>query len=107
MTYSRVLGHNIESKINSTCGSINDFASKVNFSVRDLHKICEGRLSLAPRDLYAISNALNIDVSDIIEQDKFQDKYVDCMGKFKNSDNQDKILDLIDMYIDLKESVNE
>lgn len=80
---------------------------KLNFSSNDLRKLYDGRLAFSDEDLSVISEELKVPVDDIldyVETDAYP-KMVHCMSKFSRQENCDKILDIIDSYIDIKEAV--
>lgn len=101
MRYSRIIGYNINKIIKQKNIKKSEFASNLNYSDSDVNRIIEGRLVLTPQDLFDIAEKLNVSIEDLIK-DK---KYSGCMKKFINKDYREKILDIIDMYIDLKEAI--
>lgn len=107
MKYSRVLGCNIEKLMLDKQVDKNQFAMEMNYSIVDVNKILEGRLTLTPPDLHDIAEVLEVPVESIILEpiDGNYNTAIDCMGHFENLDNQEVVLDIIDMYIDLRESI--
>ncbi len=100
----RRLGSNIEKASRSNYKQIEEFANDTNLSVRDVHRLFEGRLILSPLQLKVISEKVNTPLKELLD---ISGEYtlVECMGRFKDEKNEDKILDLIDNYIDLVEAV--
>ena len=101
----RRLGFNIENASKKNYAQVEDFASAINLSVKDVHRLFEGRLILSPFQLKVIAEKVNTPLKELLN---ISGKYtlVECMGSFKNKQNEDKILDLIDHYIDLVEAVS-
>lgn len=101
----RRLGYNIEKASQRKYNTIEDFAKAVNLSLRDVHRLFEGRLVLSPFQLKAISEKVDISLKELLD---VSGKYnlVECMGSFKDKRNEDKVLDLIDDYIDLMEAIS-
>lgn len=101
----RRLGSNIEKASKKNYTQVEDFASAINLSVKDVHRLFEGRLILSSSQLKVISEKVNTPMKKLLD---ISSKYtfVECVGSFKDVQNEDKILDLIDSYIDLSEAVS-
>ena len=101
----RRLGSNIEKASIKDFKQTEEFASAINLSVKDVHRLFEGRLVLSPVQLKLISEKVNKPLKELLD---ISGKYtlVECMGSFKDEKNEDKILDLIDNYIDLIEAIS-
>lgn len=101
----RRLGNNIEKASKRTFKQTEEFASAINWSLKDVHRLFEGRLAVSPLQLKVISEKINTPVKTLLD---ISGEYtlVECMGNFKDVKNQDKILDLIDNYIDLIEAIS-
>lgn len=104
-TELRRLGFNIEKASREMGDSTDDFAAKIGFSVRDTQRLFEGRLILSPVELKRISKLINKPLSELLNVNGSY-SFVGCMGKFKNKKSEDKILDIIDNYIDLVEAIS-
>lgn len=79
----------------------------MNLNEQDLHKLCAGRLTLSPADLDIVADTLNTSFSSLVSSsnsDSYQ-KRLNCRTNFSDLKNCDKILDVIDSYIDIKESI--
>lgn len=101
----RRLGSNIEKASQKKYMQVEDFANAVNLSLKDVHRLFEGRLILSPLQLKVIAEKVNTPLKELLDISG-QYTLVECMGSFKNKQNEDKILDLIDNYIDLVEAVS-
>ena len=98
-------GSNIEIASRKNYEQVEDFANAVNLSVRDVHRLIEGRLILSPFQLKVISEKVNTPLKALLDVSG-EYTLVECMGSFKDKQNEDKILDLIDNYIDLVEAIS-
>lgn len=80
---------------------------KLNFSSNDLHKLYEGRLAFSDDELSVISEELKVPVEDILDYEETEayPEMIHCMSSFTRQENCDKVLDIIDSYIDIKEAV--
>ena len=92
---SRVVGSNISILMNKFNLSVEEIAKKLNYTLCDMYKILEGRVIIAPKELEKIANIFGKTKKDLIYYN--YDTYI-----YKD---KDKILDLIDDYIELKESI--
>ena len=102
---TRILGKNIELAVNRKYVNIEDFKKDVNIVERDVYRLFEGRLLLAPDKIKEISRLTETPVSELLDMDKDY-FFVEPHGEFINRENEHKILDFIDDYIDLVEAVN-
>ena len=75
---------------------------------RDICKLLEGRLLLSPQALTAIADELHVGLGELV-QDHLTTEDIDlaeCMNSFSDPANKEVILDILDDYIELKESVS-
>ena len=99
MSYFRSLGALLKSKVNST----KDFADATGYSLTDAGRIFDGRLFLSPNQMKAVADAIGITLEEMLNHEVREP--IECMGEFSNEENKEMLLDYIDRYIDLKESV--
>lgn len=101
----RRLGYNIEKASQKKYEKIEEFACAINLSVKDTRRLFEGRLLPSPLQLKVVSEKVEVPLKQLLD---VTGKYalVECMGNFKDEQNEDKILDLIDDYIDLVEAIS-
>lgn len=105
MDRSRMLGRNIQLDMEKLGIPETEFAAKLGYSLSELRKLFEGKLLIARTDLTKIAAQLNEsyeELTRIRSKDEYEAIF-DCMGCFSDDENEDKILDLIDMYVELKE----
>ena len=98
----RILGKNIEIAVKNHYDNIEDFRKDIGFSERDLDRLFTGRLLVNKDKLKQISILVKTPIQDLLNTKKDY-TFVHSYGEFKNRENEHKILDLIDDYIDLIE----
>lgn len=100
----RKLGVNIFTLMRNSGISREDLAKKLNYTYRDVCRILEGKLMLPPVEIEKIAELFGKSKKEILLYDA--DRLVpelQYMKEFSNTDNLDKILDLLDDYVELKE----
>lgn len=105
MDRSRMLGRNIQLDMEKLGIPEMEFASRLGYSLSELRRLFEGKVLMARHDLEKIAMQLNETYEELIRV-RTKDEYeaiFDCMGCFSDDENEDRILDLIDTYIELKE----
>ena len=100
----RKLGVNIFTLMQNSGISREDLAVKLNYTYRDMCRILEGRVMLQPVEIEKIAGALGKTKKELLdfEADKLVPE-LQYMKEFNNTGNLDKILDLLDDYVELKE----
>lgn len=106
MSSLRNLGYKLSSLLSTNPDKEEELREKLNFSPSDLQRLKYGRLSLTPMQISTVANTLSVKTEDLINYEN-TDSYrnmVHCMSNFSTQEHCDKILDLIDTYIDIKEA---
>lgn len=106
MERARVLGNNITLLLNQRGITKESFADALGYSLYEVQKLCDARLFTDEEDLEDIANFFQVSKDDLFidNSDKYcGEGFMDCMGKFKRSENRENILDIFDMYCDIKE----
>ena len=98
----RIVGRNIELAVKQKYDNVEDFRKDIDFSKRDLERLFCGRLLVHSNKFKQISKLVGVSVKDLLNTDKDY-TFVHAYGEFKNRENEHKILDFIDDYIDLVE----
>lgn len=102
----RKLGVNISTCMLEANISLDSFAKHLGYSIKDVWNIIEGKVIISPAELDKIASILNTTKSDLINHES--DSLVpdlQYMKEFSNPDNLDRILDLMDEYVELREVV--
>ena len=102
----RKIGVNIFTLMQNAGISREDLAEKLNYSYRDMCRILEGKLMLPPAEVRKIAEFFGKTKQELLhyEADRFVPE-LQYMNEFSDTNNLDKILDLLDEYVDLKEAM--
>lgn len=102
----RKLGVNIRTCMLEANISLDNFARHLGYSIKDVWNVIEGKVIIPPIEVNKIASLLGTTKSELINHES------DClvpdlqyMKEFSNPDNLNRILDLMDEYVELKESV--
>lgn len=102
----RKLGVNIRTCMLEANISPDNFAKQLGYSVKDVWNIIEGKIVIPPVELEKIASLFGTTKCDLMNREA--DSLVpdlQYMKEFSNPDNLDKILDLMDEYVELKEVI--
>ena len=102
----RKIGVNIFTLMQNAGLSREELARKLSYSYRDMCRILEGKLMLPPVEVKKIAEFFGKTKQELLyyEADKFVPE-LQYMKEFSDTKNLDKILDLLDEYVDLKEAM--
>ena len=102
----RKIGVNIFTLMQNAGISREELAEKLDYSYRDMCRVLEGKLMLPPIEIKRIADLFGMTKKELInyEVDKFVPE-LQYMKEFSDTNNLDKILDLLDEYVDLKEAI--
>lgn len=102
----RKLGINIFTLMQKSGISREEMAEKLNYSYRDMCRILEGKLMLSPAEVRKIAALFGKTKQELLhyKADKFVSE-LQYMKEFSDTSNLDKILDLLDEYVELKEAM--
>ena len=100
----RKLGVNIFMLTQNSGISREELAEKLNYTYSDMCRILEGKLILPPVEIGKIAKLFGKTKKELLsyETDRFIPE-LQYLKQFSNTDNLDKILDLFDDYVELKE----
>lgn len=102
----RKLGVNIRTCMLEANISPDNFAKQLGYSAKDVWNIIEGKIVIPPVELEKIASFFGTTKCDLMNREA--DSLVpdlQYMKEFSNPDNLDKILDLMDEYVELKEVI--
>ncbi len=104
--FGRMLGVNIDVLMRKMHVTPEMFAKQLGYSVKDVYNILEGKVMIPPSQLNGITEYLGTTKEWLLSENNDIDiPDLQYMKEFSNPDNLDKILDLIDEYIELKEAI--
>lgn len=107
MIKTRVLGDNIKSFMDEKNISIKEIGRQTGLSEDDVLRTIEARKILPSRILVKIAEILETDPMKLFEENKDEKHYsmVDCMNDFSDRENEDKILNIMDAYCNLRDTL--
>lgn len=100
----RKLGVNIRTCMLEANISLDSFAKHLGYSIKDVWNVIEGKVIIPPVELDKIASLFETTKSELINRES--DTLVpdlQYMKEFSNPDNLDRILDLMDEYVELRE----
>lgn len=102
----RKLGVNISASMLEASISLDTFAEKLDYTIKEAWHIIEGRILLSPMELENIAKFLGTTRESLLEKETGNlGPNLQNMNEFSNSENADKILDIMDDYIELREMI--
>lgn len=102
----RKLGINIRTYMLEANISLDSIAKHLGYSIKDVWNVIEGKIIIPPVELEKIAGLLETTKSELINRES--DTLVpdlQYMKEFSNHDNLDRILDLMDEHVELREVV--
>ena len=109
MNAERVLGNNVRLLLNSRKIDKQDFADALGNSLFDVEKLCDARLFSTEEDISDIAEYFHVSTDELMiskpEEEYRGEGFLHCMGNFKSQENKEKILNIFDMYCDIKEAL--
>lgn len=108
MKAARMLGNRIQQVANSKGLSISDLSDILCTQEHMVLSLIKGRAYVSFSQMKNLSEALGTTIEDLLKGDNesYSSSVVHCMNNFDNEDNREKILDIIDGYIDIVDSLN-
>lgn len=102
----RKLGVNISTRMLEADISLDSFAKHLGYSMKDVWNVIEGKVIIPPVELDKMASLLKTKKSELMnhEPDSLVSE-LQYMKEFSNPDNLDRILDLMDEYVELREVV--
>ena len=109
MRFERVIGNNCRYLMNMHEISEDVFANELGYTTSDVKKLLDGRLFVNDQDIRNIAAYFGVD-DEYMLMDHGNAVYsgpgfLHCIDRFISDENREKVLDIFDMYCDLKEMV--
>ena len=102
----RKIGVNIYTFIHNAGTTPERLAKDLNYSLKDMWGVIEGKIMLPPVELERIAKALDTSKDELVRYDADRlAPNLAFMNEFSNPDHLDKILDLMDEYVEIKEAI--
>ena len=111
MRQERTIGNNCRLLLNKRAVTEETFARTLGYSTLDVKRLMDGRLLTTDEDIQEIAKFFDVKAEYILT-DHGKDVYsgpgfMHCMDEFTDGANEDKVLDIFDMYCDLKEMLSK
>lgn len=105
MSYAREIGFAIRQ---ASTNHEEALCSALGITQQELKKLYRGRLFLTGSDLEKVAEVCGVSAESLVEVDSaaYDAQVVDCMSGFDDRESREKILNLIDDYIDAKEMLD-
>ena len=108
MRQARMLGYRVQKIANSCNVSPLELSEAIGCNEIQLRSFFNGRAFLSFEQLKRIADRLKVDVMSLLkgDEDGYSSSIVHCMNDFDDPNNREDILDIIDEYMDILDSVN-
>ena len=108
MQESRMLGNYVSELAEKNNMSVSDLSKILDCSEKQVYSFIKGRSYASFKQLSGLAKTFNTTVGELLKGDKktYDENVVHCMGPFNDTDNREKILDIIDDYIDIVDALN-
>ena len=102
----RKLGVNIFELMQKADISCENLAERLGYTYRDVCRLTEGRLLLPPIELAKVAQELGTSKEALLSYDsECSVPALQYLNEFDNPENLDRILDLLDEYVELREAI--
>ena len=100
----RKLGANIRMCMQEAGISLDGFAGNLGYSMKDVWNVIEGKVIIPPVELEKIANLFGITKNELLNRESDSPiPDLQYRKEFSNPDNLDRILDLMDEYVELRD----
>ena len=102
----RKIGANIYTFMQKAKFTPDDIADKMSYSLKDVWNVIEGKVMIPPVELEKLAMLLGVTKEEFISHEPERlVPNLEFMKEFSNPDNLDKVLDLMDEYVELREAI--
>ena len=108
MQGARMLGSYARQIANAKKVSIEDLSNALHCSIQEVMAFFMGRRFLSFEQMKKLSTILDTPIDKLLQGDpeNYNRTVVHCMNDFSNYENRELILDIIDDYLDVVDSIN-
>ena len=102
----RIIGANVYTFMQKAKLTPETLAEKMSYSLKDIWNVIEGKVMIPPVEMKRLASVLGVSGEDLVnnEVDRVFPN-LEFMKEFSNPDSLDKILDLMDEYVELCEAI--
>lgn len=103
MKQARMIGNFVEQMVKAKAISDESLCELIGISEVQLHRFLKGQVILPFAQITKLALVLGVSVSQILngDEDTYNRTVVHSEGSFSKNENREKILDIIDDYMDL------
>lgn len=103
MKQARMIGNFVEQMAKAKAISDESLCELIGISEVQLRRLFKGQVVLSFAQITKLASALGVSVSQILngDEDTYNQTVVQSEGGFSKNENREKILDIIDDYMDL------
>ena len=107
MQRARMLGNYVQNLAEKKGLTNAELREALDCQENQLQSFLKGRSFLPFTQISSLADLLGVTVSDLLEGDpqNYNETVVHCMNQFQNASNREKILDIIDEYMDIRDAV--
>ncbi len=107
MKAARMLGSFVENKIQEQSITSERLETILHMDEQQIMMFYEGRLFLSFPQIKALSDELGLSINALLQgnERQYNESVIHCMNDFENNDKREKILDMIDDYLDIYDAV--
>ena len=108
MQRARMIGNYVEYLAKAKGITDDQLCQTLDYDEKQVHAFFKGRMLATFSQLESLSELFEVSVEKILEGDEenYNRSVVHCMNQFQDVNNREKILDIIDDYIDIKNAVD-
>lgn len=108
MKTQRIMGYTMKKYMLESKLTYEDVAAQMGWNSSDVRQVMSGRKMISLPQIKQMAKVFKVPYEDIINGDVvyYNDSIVHCMNPFVNIENREKILDIIEDYLDVYEAVN-
>lgn len=108
MQKARMLSNYVEYLADKKGLSFSDLGNAIGCDEQKVYSFVKGRSFASFSQISALAKLLGASVTELLSEnlEHYNQTVVDCMNEFQDTQNREKILDLIDDYIDVVDAVS-
>lgn len=108
MQRARMLGNYIQQLANEKNISIQELSKMLHCKDYQVKALLKGRAFATFEQMSVLAQTLGVTIGELLKGDAkhYEDSVVHCMNRFQDGANREKILDIIDDYMDIVDAVN-
>ena len=102
----RKIGANVYSFMQKANITPEEIAEKMSYSIKDVWNVIEGKVMIPPAEIRKMAMMLGVTKEELLtnEPERLVPN-LEFMKEVSNPDNLDKVLDLMDEYVEIREAI--